>query len=208
MANLITLARFLLLFVLIYSAYRAPPLWQLANCPLLVVIFVMDGIDGFVARKRREESLFGAIFDIAIDRVVENVLWLVVVDLGFVPVWVAIVFLTRSFTVDSIRSNAASQGHTPFGMMQSGLGKFLVAGRWMRLFYGVLKAVAFGFIFLVQPWPALWPDFYGRWQAAVALVQNGLVLTTVLICLVRGVPVVVEFVLAAGLFKAPSRGNP
>jgi CDP-diacylglycerol--glycerol-3-phosphate 3-phosphatidyltransferase len=207
MANLITLARFLLLFVLIFSAYRAPPLWQLANGPLLTVIFVMDGIDGFVARKRHEESLFGAIFDIAIDRVVENVLWLVVVDLGFVPVWVAIVFLTRSFTVDAIRSHAASQGHTPFGMMQSPLGKFLVAGRGMRLFYGVLKAVAFGFIFLVQPWPALWPEAYGRWQAVIGMAQNGLVFAAVLICLVRGLPVIVEFVLSSGRARPPSRGN-
>jgi len=208
MANLITLARFLLLFVLVVSAYRAPPLWQLANFPLLLVVFIMDGIDGFVARKRHEESLFGAIFDIAIDRVVENVLWLVVVDLDIVPVWVAVVFLTRSFTVDSIRSSAASRGETPFGMMRSGLGRFLVAGRFMRLFYGVLKAATFGFIFLVQPWPALWPVFYGAWQGPIALLRHTLVYTTVLICLVRGIPVVVEFVMDAGVFKRPSRGNP
>ncbi|MFO8088902.1 MAG: CDP-alcohol phosphatidyltransferase family protein, partial [Desulfatiglandaceae bacterium] len=97
MANLITLGRFLLLMVLIVLAYAQNPNLQLVNCPLLVIIFVLDAVDGYIARKRNETSLFGAIFDIAIDRVVENVLWVVLVDLRVIPVWVAVVFLIRGF---------------------------------------------------------------------------------------------------------------
>ena len=88
MANLITLGRFILLIVLVILAYAPNPKLQLINCPLLVIVFILDGVDGYVARKRKEESLFGAIFDIAIDRVVENVLWVVLVDLRIIPVWV------------------------------------------------------------------------------------------------------------------------
>lgn len=196
MANVITLARFLLLFVLVYLAYSENPLLQLVNFPLLVVIFLMDAFDGYVARKRDESSLFGAIFDITIDRVVENVLWLILVDLNFIPVWVAVVFITRSFLVDSIRSHAASFGFTPFGMMQSGIGKFIVAGRFMRLFYGFLKGVTFGFVFLIQPWPALFPAFYNRWQEAITITLKGLVYLTVVVCILRGLPVIIEFVLS------------
>ncbi|MFO7555177.1 MAG: CDP-alcohol phosphatidyltransferase family protein [Desulfobacterales bacterium] len=193
MANLITLGRFFLLIVLIILAYAQNPKLQLVNCPLLVIIFVLDGVDGYVARKRNEASLFGAIFDIAIDRVVENVLWVVLVDLRIIPVWIAAVFLIRGFVVDSIRSQGASEGQTPFGMIRSPIGKFIVASSFMRLFYGALKAVTFGFIFLIQPWPALFPSFYTEFQSMLTAVKWVLVYATVTVCVIRGLPVILEF---------------
>ena len=72
MANLITLSRLLLLIVVVVIAYQPEhPWWQLANVPLLIFLFVTDGLDGYVARKRGEASVFGAMFDIAGDRIVE-----------------------------------------------------------------------------------------------------------------------------------------
>ncbi|MCF7853244.1 MAG: CDP-alcohol phosphatidyltransferase family protein [Candidatus Pacebacteria bacterium] len=203
MANGITLVRFILLYVLVGMAYQEGSLWQLANFPLLVVIFILDGIDGYVARKRHEESLFGAIFDIAVDRIVENVLWLVLADLNVIPVWVAIVFVTRGFLVDSVRAHGASRGETPFGMMTSQIGKFLVAGRFMRIFYAVLKGTAFGYIFMIQPWEFLYPAFYIRWHVPLELVKEVLVYVTVALCVARGLPVILEFALQEdGLFAA------
>jgi CDP-diacylglycerol--glycerol-3-phosphate 3-phosphatidyltransferase len=203
MANLITLGRFLLLIVLIVLAYAQNPKLQLVNCPLLVIIFVLDAVDGYIARKRNEASLFGAIFDIAIDRVVENVLWVVLVDLRVIPVWVAVVFLIRGFVVDSIRSQGAAEGQTPFGMIRSPIGKFIVASSLMRLFYGALKTVTFGFIFLIQPWPALFPSFYTEFQTMLTAVKWILVYATVTVCVIRGLPVVFEFTTREnGLFSA------
>jgi len=203
MANLITLGRFILLIVLIVLAYAQNPKLQLVNCPLLVIIFVLDGVDGYIARKRNEASLFGAIFDIAIDRVVENVLWVVLVDLRIIPVWVAVVFLIRCFVVDSIRAQGAAEGQTPFGMIRSPIGKFIVASSFMRLFYGALKAVTFGFIFLIQPWPALFPSFYTESQTMLTAVKWILVYATVTVCVIRGLPVIFEFTTREnGLFSA------
>ncbi len=71
MANLITLVRFVLLFPLIVMAYNAPPPWQLIDAPLLILIMALDGLDGYVARKRDEATVFGSIFDVAIDRVLD-----------------------------------------------------------------------------------------------------------------------------------------
>ncbi len=56
MANLITLLRFLLLFLLVAMAYWASPHMQMINAPLLVLIIALDGIDGWVARRRGETS--------------------------------------------------------------------------------------------------------------------------------------------------------
>lgn len=198
MANLITTARFLLLYLLVWMAYQAPPAWQLLDMPLVVLIFALDGVDGYVARRLGEASLFGSVFDIAVDRVVENVLWLVLANLNLVPVWIAILFVTRGFLVDSIRSQGAARGETPFGMMRSPLGRFLVAGRFMRAAYGVVKTVAFAWILMIQPWPALYPDLWARWSWALQAVGHGLAYIAVLFSLARGLPVLAEFALRGG----------
>lgn len=195
MANLITLSRILLLFVLIGIAYQTGSYLQFLNLPILIVIFITDGLDGFVARKRGESSLFGALFDIAVDRIVENVLWVVLADLNLVPIWVPIVFIIRGSVVDSVRAHAASQGLTPFGMMRSALGRFLVAGRFMRIAYAVIKATAFGWIVLFQPVQSVFPAFWNTWEPTLQGVTNGLVYAAVAFNLARGLPVVYEFVL-------------
>jgi CDP-diacylglycerol---glycerol-3-phosphate 3-phosphatidyltransferase len=69
-------------------------------------------------------SLFGSIYDIAANRVVENVLWVVLANLDLVPVWVALVFVTRGILVDAVRSVGASHGSSPFSLTRPRLGAF------------------------------------------------------------------------------------
>ena len=107
MANLITLSRLLLLILVVIIAYRPPSLLQLLNVPLLILVFVTDGLDGYVARRRNETSQFGAMFDIAGDRIVELTMWIVLAHLQLVPIWVPIVFVVRGTIVDAIRASSA-----------------------------------------------------------------------------------------------------
>ncbi len=201
MANIITLTRLLLLLPLVAMIYLASPSWQLATVPLLAVIIGMDGLDGYVARKRREVSVFGSIFDIAVDRVIEYVLWAVLGHVGLVPMWVALVFIVRGTFVDSIRYAAIAEGETAFGMMRSPIGRFLVAGRFMRGMYGTIKAIAFGWLLLIQPLPDLAPAFWGEWSGPVGMITIILVYASVVVCLVRGVPVIVEFAVQHKVFS-------
>ncbi|QLH39521.1 MAG: CDP-alcohol phosphatidyltransferase family protein [Defluviicoccus sp.] len=203
MANLITLLRFLLLFLLVALAYWAPPPWQFVNAPLLVLIIALDGVDGWVARRRGETSMFGSIFDIAVDRVVENVLWIVLGDLGLIPIWVAIVFIVRGAIVDAVRYAAISCGETSFGGLRSPVSRALVAGRWMRGTYGAVKALTFGWVLALQPLPAMAPDIWAAWSEPLHAVTAVLVLLSVTFCLVRGVPVVVEFMIQQRVFNRP-----
>ena len=204
MANLLTLTRFLLLFVLVVMAYEAPPVVQQIDVLLLILIIALDGLDGYVARKRGETSMFGSVFDIAVDRVVENVLWIVLADLNLVPIWVAIVFITRSLLVDTIRGHAATQGKTPFGMMRTGWGRFIVAGRFMRGFYGTVKATAFGWLFFIQPLPSLYPDLWSHWSEVFMAVSHTLVYLSVAICVLRAIPVIVEFAISEEVIRKPN----
>jgi len=198
MANAITTVRFALVFLLVALAYQTQPLAQLAAGPLLIVIFALDGLDGYVARKRGEESLFGSVYDIAVDRIVENILWVVLANLGLVPLWVSLLFITRGLLVDAIRSQAAERGETPFGMMRTAAGRFLVAGRFMRMLYGVVKGATFTWMFALQPLPALAPRLWEHWAGPLQAAGLGLVWLSVALCLLRGIPVVVEFAAREG----------
>jgi CDP-diacylglycerol--glycerol-3-phosphate 3-phosphatidyltransferase len=201
MANLITLLRFLLLFLLVAMTYWAPPPWQLMNAPLLLLIIALDAVDGWVARRRGEATVFGSVFDIAVDRVVENVLWIVLSNLGLIPIWVAIVFIVRGVIVDSIRYAAMAQGNTSaFDTLRGPLARMLVAGRWMRGGYGALKALTFAWVLLLQPLPQLYPQLWSQWSMPLQAISSALVLATVGMCLARGLPVITEFVIGHKVF--------
>lgn len=198
MANLVTLSRLLLLLVVVWLAYQPSSLWQLTNFVLVIVIFVTDALDGYIARKRRETSLFGALFDIAGDRIVEMTIWVVAADLDLVPIWIPIVFIVRGVVVDTIRSSQVRAfGIAPFAMVESPLGKWLVAGRFMRAFYATVKACAFCGLLVIAPFsselPGLWDSVGGLWSGSTYLC----VYLAVLLCLVRGLPVVVEFAMSS-----------
>lgn len=194
MANLITLSRLLLLVAVVAIAYGSPTPWQFLNVPLLIIVFVTDGLDGYVARRRGEASLFGALFDVAGDRIVEVTMWIVFADLGLVPVWVPLLFVIRGTMVDAIRgSQAATHRRSPFAMMASPVGRWLVAGQFMRVFYAVLKAHAFCWLALRQPLPALYPQWWEQWGGVMAAIGDGLVWFAVILCVLRGIPVIAEF---------------
>lgn len=193
-ANLITLSRLFLLWLVVIIACFAPPAWQLVNVPLLIVMFATDGLDGYVARKYNQTSLFGALFDIAADRIVELTLWVALAYLRLIPLWVPLIFVARGILIDAIRASAAESSHSePFAMMQTSLGRWLVAGRFMRIFYAVLKAVAFCWWMLVLPLPALAPSLWSAWGALMTGIGLALVYLSVAMCILRGLPVLVEF---------------
>ena len=149
MANLITIGRLILLFIVIWLIYEANVPVIFACMFLIIVVFASDGLDGWVARKRGSTSPFGAVFDIAGDRIAENVLWIIFADLNKLPVWVPLLVITRGLLIDGLRSLSYSEGMTAFGtknMMRSTLTNWLTAGRFMRGAFGVSKAA--GFVFL------------------------------------------------------------
>jgi CDP-diacylglycerol--glycerol-3-phosphate 3-phosphatidyltransferase len=198
MANWVTFGRFLLLFMLLGIVYSGVPALQLANAPLTVLIMALDGVDGWVARRFNQESLFGATFDIAIDRIVETVLWVVLAQLGFIGVWVPLLFIIRGNLVDAIRSKGAVAGTAAFDMMRTPLGRFLVAGRFMRGAYAVLKAATFAWLLFWQPFPELAPGFWMDNGKALTTVGLALTWASAAFCVLRGLPVIIEFCANAG----------
>jgi len=188
MANIITVARFPLLFIYLGILYYGNQTLMFWNVLLIFIIFNLDSLDGWVARKLNETSLLGSVLDIATDRTLEYVLWVVYAHLGLIPVLVPIIVLVRGTAVDAVRSVRIKSGLSAFDQIQSPLSKFLVSSRFMRAFYGIAKGSAAALLTLasaLQSNSGLWPNL---------VYQTGLVFTwlSVCLCVIRGFPVLIE----------------
>lgn len=189
-ANAITLSRLGLLGICVLLLYMPGVVSKVAAFALILLLIGLDGVDGWVARRRGEVSDLGAVMDIAIDRVVENVFWIVYADLGLVHVAVPLIVISRGIVTDAIRAYALAKGETAFAMMRTPWARWLVSGRPMRAFYGLLKAFVFAALALLMALEAWAPQ--APWLAPINLGVGSLVVLTVIITLVRGAPVVYE----------------
>jgi CDP-diacylglycerol--glycerol-3-phosphate 3-phosphatidyltransferase len=188
LANIITLARLPILLLVVGLLFVPRFGVRLLGLGLLIVLFIMDWFDGYVARLRNEVTELGAVLDVALDRAVENILWITFMYLGMAPLWVPIVFLIRSFVVDGVRGAALSRGKSGFGMMHSSWGRFLVASRFMRAFYGLAKAVVFCQLYLTHALALHYPTA----PAVLQPLNQGLILLSVALCVLRGIPVILD----------------
>lgn len=171
----------------------------MAGAVAIVVLILMDTADGVVARRRGEETLLGSALDIAADRAVEVVLWFVYADRGVVSVVIPILVATRGVVVDTIRNTALRYGLSAHHMMRTSLGRWLVASPFMRTGYALSKVVAFvllGFSLGLEGHPA---------RQVVYPIAQGFAWLALSLCLVRGLPVLLE---APRTFRELERSGP
>lgn len=188
LANIITLSRLPLLFLFLVLLLSTSMALRILGFFLLIILFLMDWFDGYVARRRHEVTELGAVLDVALDRAVENILWVVFLSIHLVPLWVPILFLCRSFIVDSLRGVALRHGQSVFGMMHSSWGKFLVASRFMRALYGFAKAWIFCQLTLTYAISMQHPQYLPKLQA----VNQCLTYFVSALCVARGLPVLYD----------------
>jgi CDP-diacylglycerol--glycerol-3-phosphate 3-phosphatidyltransferase len=195
-ANLITILRFPLLLVVALLLYFGGTTGQLIDALLIVVLIVMDSLDGAIARRRGEQTLIGSALDIAADRAVEIVLWVAYAHLGLISVVIPLTVIVRGALTDSIRNMALQRGQSAHSMMHSSWGRWLVTSGYMRTGYAVIKAVAFTLLALALGLKsggyAVWNGF---WIAGLVFSWASLV-----VCILRGLPVIIE---APALFRSP-----
>lgn len=203
MANGITVGRLPLLAIILALLFWSGSAGKIAAVPLILILILMDSLDGFIARRRNESSLLGSALDIAADRAVELVLWVSFSALGLVSLVIPLTVIVRGTLTDSIRAVASSHGVRAFEMLQSDWARFLVASPVMRSSYAIVKGFAFCLLALhlalLANWgPAPTTSLPAGILKAVALAAQVFSWLALALCLLRGVPVLFE---APGYFR-------
>jgi len=110
--TILTLARILLLPVIVGVFYIDAPWARPMCCAIFLIAAITDWLDGYLARKWKLESDFGAFLDPVADKLmVATVLILIVEDAA--TWWVsipAIVIIGREITISALREGMASVG--------------------------------------------------------------------------------------------------
>ncbi|MFH2145818.1 MAG: CDP-alcohol phosphatidyltransferase family protein, partial [Candidatus Omnitrophota bacterium] len=100
---------------------------------------ILDGVDGYLARKYNASSLVGGMLDTLGDRITENVLLIFFACERLIPFYVPVVFVARSLTSDFIRFLWVKQQVSTFAMQTSKLGMILVSSKTSRVIYLMAK---------------------------------------------------------------------
>ncbi len=189
-ANAITVYRLILTFIVL-AIFGTNTYISIACIVTILIIFIMDSVDGIVARKKNQTSTFGAVFDIVADRIVENVFWIYFAyKIDFLPIWMPIVVVTRGLLTDGVRSIALTEGKAPFDMMTIPWARALTSSRISRSVYGIAKMVAFLLLPTVYVLQKTYTDHpITDYSTSVSLI---LAYIAVVMCLIRGIPVLID----------------
>ncbi len=208
LANLITISRFPVLVGVVLMLHYGGALVRLLAAPAILILILMDTLDGMVARRRHEETLVGSALDIAADRAVETVLWVVYTALGMITVAIPVTFIIRGALTDSIRNVALQHGKSAHSMMRTGIGHWLVASSPMRSGYAVVKIIAFTTLAIALSMRS--PGGSSPLRPVVETVAQAATWLSLAICVLRGLPVIMEapkLFSSSELLAAPKHGE-
>ncbi len=98
--------------------------------PIFIVASITDFLDGYIARSRNLVTVFGKFIDPLADKLIVMAALIVLNALGYIPIWVTIVILSREFIVTGIRLVAVGDGKV---IAASKLGKYKTASTMVGL---------------------------------------------------------------------------
>ena len=95
---------------------------EIAASALFILASITDGLDGYLARKRKQITTMGMLLDPIADKIMVTAAYIALVAYNpeVVKVWIAVVIIGREFLVSGLRSIASSEGFT---IQASDLGK-------------------------------------------------------------------------------------
>jgi CDP-diacylglycerol--glycerol-3-phosphate 3-phosphatidyltransferase len=110
LSNGLTLARVLLIPVFLAVLLNGMPNARVVAASVFLAAAVTDGLDGYLARKRREVTNFGKLMDPLADKLLISSALIALVQVGDLQGWIAILIIGREFFVTGLRGVAASDG--------------------------------------------------------------------------------------------------
>ncbi|MCS1351237.1 CDP-diacylglycerol--glycerol-3-phosphate 3-phosphatidyltransferase [Mechercharimyces sp. CAU 1602] len=135
LANRITLARIFLVPVVmffllvsydfgqVYIGKEAISLNEIIAAFIFILAAATDGLDGYIARKRKIVTNLGKFLDPLADKLLITAALISLVEMQRLDAWVAIVIISREFSVTGLRLVAAAEGQviaaSPLGKLKT-----------------------------------------------------------------------------------------
>jgi phosphatidylglycerophosphate synthase len=113
------------------------------------IAFLLDAVDGILARRLKSQTVLGSFVDIAADRLVEFAFVLHFVLIGLVPLWFVGLFYCRILITDSCRMLAFGMDRVTASGIELPRGlRFFVLSKASRSGYAGVKALLFSLLLL------------------------------------------------------------
>ncbi|MBU3594169.1 CDP-diacylglycerol--glycerol-3-phosphate 3-phosphatidyltransferase [Polynucleobacter sp. 71A-WALBACH] len=151
---------------------------------IATVIFVFaaitDWLDGFLARRMKQESAFGQFLDPVADKLIVAASLLVLLNMDRVQVWVALIIIGREITISALREWMALLGAGKSVAVHM-VGKLKTTAQLVAIPFLLLNDTLFGWLNCAQVgtwliWIAsfltLWSMFYYMKKALPQLVDK------------------------------------
>lgn len=103
--TVLTLSRIVLIPVFIFTVVKHP----LFGTLIFGIASMTDFLDGYLARRSNKVTKFGIILDPIADKFLIVSALIVLVDMGRLPSWIAIIIIVREFLVTGLRVVALSK---------------------------------------------------------------------------------------------------
>jgi CDP-diacylglycerol--glycerol-3-phosphate 3-phosphatidyltransferase len=122
LANRITIARIFLVPVVIFLLlvrfdfltvtinHRTTTGSEMVAALVFIIAASTDGLDGYIARKRKIVTNFGKLLDPLADKLLISAVLISLVEMQRLSAWVAILIISREFAVTGLRLVAATEG--------------------------------------------------------------------------------------------------
>jgi CDP-diacylglycerol--glycerol-3-phosphate 3-phosphatidyltransferase len=175
LANRITLARiFLVPLIMFFLLVRLdlPPIEfhdfritynQIIATLIFIIAASTDGLDGYIARKRKMVTNLGKLLDPLADKLLVAAVLISLVSMDMLDAWIAIVIISREFAVTGLRQVALLEGKV---MAASAWGKWKTAIQITAIIAIMLNNFPFAFINFRF-------DIVSSWAAAIITIYSG-----------------------------------
>jgi CDP-diacylglycerol--glycerol-3-phosphate 3-phosphatidyltransferase len=156
--NALTMLRIVAVPVVVVALLEESPSGDVIAAAVFALAALTDGLDGYIARRRKEITTFGKLMDPLADKLLVTAALVSLVSLNRIQAWIAMVIIAREFAVTGLRSLAAERG-------------VVIAASWLGKVKTALQVIAVLALIAVKPTP-LWVDLT-LYAAVVATVVSG-----------------------------------
>lgn len=108
--NSLTLLRIILIPIFVVILLVRIPYGDYFAAAIFIVATLTDSLDGYLARKWKQVTKLGIVLDPIADKLLITAALIILVELGRIPGWIAIVILGREFAVSGLRIVKAEEG--------------------------------------------------------------------------------------------------